>query len=102
MNLRKRNIDIIKKCSKNLTFWSAVSGFLGALLTFKFGLPAEIHADGHINLVLEQIDQNQVYTAEIYDLFGRIGLFLIAVSFFLQLLDIIKNLKKEPARDASL
>jgi hypothetical protein len=80
-----------KKILTNLSFWSAVSGFVGALLTTFYGLPAEIHSDGHINLILEQVDQNQIRIAAIYGLLSKMGLGLIAVSFLLQLIEIIKN-----------
>ena len=86
------------KLYNNLAFWSAVSGFLGALLTFKFGLPEEIHADGHGYLLLEQIDQNQVLIAKVYHLLGNVGLLLIAVSFFLQLFDIVKNARTKTTK----
>jgi hypothetical protein len=84
-----------KKILTNLSFWSAISGFVGALLTTYYGLPTEIHADGHRNLILEQVDQNQIHMAIIYGVFSKIGLGLIAVSFLLQLIGIIKNSSKK-------
>ena len=80
-----------KKLFTNLTFWSAVCGFVGAILTIVYGLPAEIHADGHGYLMLEQVDQNQIQIATTYGVFDKMGLVLITISFLLQLIEIIRN-----------
>jgi len=40
------NIEIVK-ILLNIDFWSALSGFAGALLIFFFGLPPKIDPDDH-------------------------------------------------------
>lgn len=75
----------------NLIFWSAVCGFVGSIFLYFFGLPPEVHSDGHINLVLEQIDESQIRLAAKYAWYGRLGLGLIALSFLLQIVDIMRH-----------
>jgi len=76
-NIKKMNI------LSNLVFWSAVCGFTGTILLYFFGLPPEVHSDGHINLVLEQVDESQIRLAAVYDWYSRLAIGLIALSFHL-------------------
>jgi hypothetical protein len=76
---------------KNIDFWSAISGFVGTLLTFYYGLPDEIHADGHGRLLLEPIDQSQIQLALVYWLLSHLGLVLLALSFGLQVFGVVRR-----------
>jgi hypothetical protein len=110
------------KIFSSLVFWSALSGFVGTVLMFFYGLPEPIHRDGSIYLALEQIDVDQIRTGVIYTLYSYLGLGLVSLSFLLQFLDSLKQFKSrkniaqqqssidegvsgskaEPARDASI
>lgn len=70
----------------NIDFYSALSGFIGALLIFFFGLPPRIDPSGHIHLITEQEDEGEKKKARIYKCIGYCGVALLSLSFFLQLL----------------
>lgn len=71
----------------NLNFWSALFGLTGTLLIFLFGLPPKIDQDGHINLILEQEDKGEKNKAKKYKITSYFGLSLIAISYFLLLIN---------------
>ena len=73
----------------NLSFWSALSGLVGAILMFFFGLPPKIDPDGHIHLILEQEDENEKKKAKIYKIISYCGILLLGLSFAFQLASII-------------
>ena len=75
----------------NIDFWSALSGFVGALLIFFFGLPSKINPEGHINLILEQTDEEAKKRARIYTRISYSGVLLLSISFLLQLLKLFYN-----------
>jgi len=83
----------------NLVFWSAVCGFTGTILLYFFGLPPEVHSDGHINLVLEQVDESQIRLAAVYDWYSRLAIGLIALSFLLQIIDSVKHSEVQARRE---
>ena len=72
---------------QNLIFWSAISGLVGTILIFFFGLPPKIDRDGHSHLILEQEDQEEKKKAKRYLFMSYIGLILLAISFLLQLIN---------------
>ena len=72
---------------QNLNFWSAVFGLAGTIFIFFFGLPPKIDRDGHICLRTEQEDEKEKQKAKIYILASYVGLILLAISFFLQLIN---------------
>lgn len=72
----------------NLNFWSALSGLLGTILTFFFGLPPKVDSDGHSYLLLEGDDENEKKKAKKYKLTSYLGLFFIALSFLIQLIGV--------------
>ncbi len=74
------------ECSIILNSAGLLCDITGAILLFKFGLPENISKKGHINLILEQIDENEKRKAKKYDLWGKIGLILIIIGFVFQLL----------------
>ena len=73
----------------NQIFWSALFGLLGTILIFFFGLPPRIDPDGHSYLLLESDDEDEKKKAKRYKITSYLGLFFIALSFLLQLLNII-------------
>lgn len=75
----------------DLNFWSALSGFLGTVLIFFFGLPSKINEKGTGSLLLEQIDEKEIKKSKIYKKLGYSGLGLIGLSFLFQLINLINN-----------
>lgn len=73
----------------NIKFWSALFGFIGALLIFFFGLPPKIDSKGHIHLILEQEDKKERQKAKKYRRINYIGFLLLAFSFLLQMISTI-------------
>lgn len=70
----------------NLDFFSALSGLIGTILIFFFGIPPKVDKDGHINIICEQEDKGEKERYKIYKKISYFGVLLIAVSFFIQLL----------------
>ena len=56
----------------------------GAYLIFKYGLPETISREGHSALLLEQVDENEITKAAIYDYWGRVGLWALIIGFLTQ------------------
>jgi len=73
----------------NIDFWSALCGFVGALLIFFFGLPPKVDPEGHINLILEQESEKDKRKGRKYKKLSYSGILLLAISFFLQLIKIL-------------
>ncbi len=80
---------MIYKLFLNIEFWSAICGFTGSIMLFFFGLPSRINPEGHINLILEQTDKEEVRKGEIYKRLGYVGLLLIVFSFAFQVIKLI-------------
>lgn len=80
----------IIKLVLNLNFWSALSGFIGTILIFFFGLPPRIDPDGNIHLILEQTSKEDIKEAKIYRKVSYVGVFLLIISFLLQVILSIK------------
>jgi hypothetical protein len=59
---------------------------VGAVLLFKFGLPAAISREGHVHLVAEQVDEAEIRRSNRYDRLGKVGLALLVDGFALQLI----------------
>lgn len=70
----------------DLNFWSSVFGLLGTILIFFFGLPPRINEKGHINLILEQVDNDQIKKYKKYGILNYLGLFFLALSFLIQII----------------
>ncbi len=58
---------------------------IGAVLLFKFGLPASIDRQGHIHIITEQVDEEEIKKGKLYDIWGKFGLGLLILGFVLQL-----------------
>ncbi|HEV8601532.1 MAG TPA: hypothetical protein VGQ87_02970 [Patescibacteria group bacterium] len=77
---------------QNIDFWSALSGLVGSVLIFFFGLPPKLDPDGHIHLITEQVDEQEKVKAGYYKKLGNLGILLVGLSFVLQILKIIYKL----------
>jgi len=75
----------------NFDFWSASLGFIGSLLLFFFGLSPKLDIEGHQHLILEQIDEEEKKKALKYKKLGNLGMFLITISFLLQIFNILRK-----------
>jgi len=60
--------------------------FAGVIIIFFFGLPPMISERGAIHLITEQVDEGEIKRAKKYKVISKLGLFLLAVGFLLQLL----------------
>jgi len=58
---------------------------VGALLLIKFGIPPKIDREGHMHLILEQEDQDEIQKARIYDRWSTFAILLIVAGFIFQL-----------------
>jgi len=76
----------------NLNLLSALFGFIGTILIFFYGLPSKINKDGHVNLVLEQEDEDAKKKSRRYIFLSYLGLSLIAISFLIQIINTVFNL----------
>ena len=84
--------NLAKGETKNISsinFWSVISGLIGSILLFFFGLSPAISKDGHINLILEQTDKKEIKKYKYFKIFSYLGISLIALSFLLQLIRLI-------------
>jgi len=72
-----------------MTLYFNIIGLLldifGVVILFLFGLPPSINKKGHINLILEQADDNEIAKASRYEKFSYFGLTLILLGFLFQL-----------------
>ena len=82
-------MNYIHQLLLNVDFWSALSGFVGTMLIFFFGLPPKVDPEGHLNLILEQEDEEEKKVGRKYKRISYIGISLLSISFFLQLIRII-------------
>lgn len=73
----------------NIDFWSALCGFVGALLIFFFGLPPKFDPEGHIHIIIEQENEEEKEKGRKYKKRSYVGILLLAVSFLLQLIKIL-------------
>jgi hypothetical protein len=73
-----------------MTLFLNIKGLLldifGVVILFLFGLPPSINKKGHINLVLEQVDNNEIAKARRYEKISYFGLTLILLGFLFQLI----------------
>jgi hypothetical protein len=72
-----------------MTLYFNIIGLLldifGVVILFLFGLPPSINKKGHINLILEQADDNEIAKASRYEKISYFGLTLILLGFLFQL-----------------
>jgi hypothetical protein len=58
---------------------------IGALMIWKYGLPESISKEGHIYLIDEGIDEQEVAKAKKYERLSKVALTLLIIGFGLQL-----------------
>lgn len=73
---------------KILTTLGLAFGVVGAGLIWRFGLPAKLDRDGHINFIFEKIDEAEKKKAKRYDFRSSIGFALLILGFLLQAIGI--------------
>ncbi len=76
----------------NMDFLSAFSGLTGAVFLYFFGLPPKIDPEGHIHIIAEQKDEEEKKRGKKYKIMSKLGIGLVALSFLLQIIEII-NIK---------
>lgn len=74
----------------DINFLSYTLGFIGTILIFFYGLPPKVDPDGHIHLILEQEDKLEKRKGKIYKKIGYLGIILIAISFLLQIVNVLR------------
>lgn len=74
----------------DINFLSCTLGFIGTMLIFFYGLPPKVDPDGHIHLILEQEDKLEKRKGKIYKKIGYLGIILIAISFLLQMVNVLR------------
>lgn len=62
---------------------------IGAILIWKYGLPAKIDREGHRHLLLEGEDGNQKRLAKKYDRLSNFGMLLLILGFVSQLIALL-------------
>jgi hypothetical protein len=73
---------MISECINDI---GLILDIIGAVLLFKFGLPASIDREGRTHIIIEQVDDEEIKKGKFYDLWGRIGLGLLVLGFIFQL-----------------
>lgn len=72
----------------NINFWSALSGLMGTILIFFFGIPPRIDPEGQIHLVTGGIDKEEIRKAKYFKYLSYLGILLLALSFLLQIISL--------------
>jgi len=70
----------------SIDFLSAISGLVGSIIIFRYGLSPKIDSDGHNNLITEQVNKKEKEQARDYREISNVGIGLISLSFFLQII----------------
>ena len=65
---------------------------IGAVIIFKYGLPAEISRTGSISIILEQEDKKEIALAKKYDKYSKYGFCLLILGFILQFVSSITGI----------
>jgi hypothetical protein len=84
------------KVLADLNFYSALSGLIGTVLIFFFGLPPKVDQEGNSYLLLEQGDEKELKKAKKYKFLSYLGLSLLGISFAFQLINIFSSASKNP------
>lgn len=87
---------------ENINFWSAISGFIGTIIIFFFGLPPHINPHGEGHLLLQGTDKKEAKKYKIFKLLSYIGLSLIALSFLLEIVPLIPMIKKKDPQSITI
>jgi hypothetical protein len=57
---------------------------IGVLMLFKYGLPSDLNKNGHISMVLEQVDNDEIHKYKKYERLSYVALVSIIIGFILQ------------------
>ncbi len=68
-----------------LSYISPISGFIGTVLIFFFGIPRQTDTGGATFIISEEVDEKEKVKIKRYKFWGNFGLVCIALSFFLQI-----------------
>ncbi len=71
------------------TAFGLVLSLVGGVLLYLFGLPPAVNREGHIHLMLEQVDEAEAARARQYDRLGHLGIGLVIGGFAFQLVGTI-------------
>lgn len=72
-------------CSKLLNTIGLGLVFAGCVLLYKFGLAPDFSPEGKSRLLLENEDQAEIAKGDLYRIWGRVGIGLIAVGSLFQI-----------------
>jgi hypothetical protein len=72
--------------SRNLNVLGLLFNFFGSLLILKYGIPNDVRKNGESYLLLEQEDKNEKVKFRKYKYIQSIGLILLVMGFFIQLI----------------
>jgi len=78
-------------CSTIVNSIGLVIDIVGALILFRFGLAPKIDVEGHVHLILEQVDEGEIALAKRYKSSSSIGIILIGIGFLFQLISNFLN-----------
>ncbi len=81
-------IEIIKWLSP----FGLILDAIGAVVIFKYGLPAEISRTGSVSIILEQEDKEEIALAKKYDNYSKYGFYLLIFGFILQFVSTITGI----------
>ena len=84
-------LSLIPTGSDILSILGLSANFFGGILLWKYGIPNRVNREGHIIIRAQQIDERERQRARFYDRMSALGLFLLIVGFFIQLLDILQS-----------
>ncbi len=73
------------ECHTLINSLGLIINIIGSLILLKFGLPNRISPEGHISLILEGVDQDEINKAKIYKRWSFIGIIFLIVGFVFQL-----------------
>lgn len=74
-----------------LTAIGLALGFIGALLMFRFGVPAypDKSSAGNIHIIAEQSDEDEKQRVERAEVIAKVGVALLAFGFLLQFVGLV-------------
>lgn len=73
----------------NINFWSAIFGLVGTILIFLYGIPPQLDKNGAVYLVCEQEDEKEKQNFKIAETKSYFGLVFIAISYILQIINLL-------------
>src|SRR2546430_438276 len=87
-------LEIILQKDNYIYILSYLSGFIGTVIIFFYGVPNKIDTGGKISLVLQQENEEEKVKIKKFRKWSNFGLILIALSFLIQILLSISKIIK--------